>query len=125
MAWQETLSWPRLVVFLTLVFLLITFADPFTRRKYHDLAPEESEIIDKDTDLWCPPPRIAVSPDDGLASSTVLVEQTYLDLQVKRLSAAVNVPTVSHGNAGLVDEEQGQKAFDQLHVVLNDLFPLV
>lgn len=48
-----------------------------------------------------------------------------LALQVKRLSAAVQVPTESYDDNGEVDEDPRWETFQQFHNVLQDLFPLV
>lgn len=122
-SWQDTLSWPRLVLFLALVFILLTFAEPFAHRAFQNVIP--TKPVDKDTESWCPIPEPASHVEDGIASSDALWTDDILAIQVERLSAAVNVSTVSYSDNGDVDEDPRWKTFDELHAVLKKLFPLV
>jgi len=118
MNWQETLSWPRLLLFLGLVFLLITVSRPYARQAYQNLRPVPPE--DKEVASWCQLPQPVTIPDARIASSLALLDESSLQLQVQRLSAAVNVSTVRHSaDADL------HKAYEQLHQVLERDFPLV
>ncbi|EFX06299.1 vacuolar carboxypeptidase [Grosmannia clavigera kw1407] len=75
---------------------------------------------------WCPlPPVVAASSGDGLLPSEHLMESSQLVLQVKRLAAAVRVPTQSFDDNGDVDEDPRWATFAEFHRVLADLFPRV
>lgn len=123
MKWQESLSWPRLVLFLALVFLLLIFGEPYAHRAFRDVAPQPP--VDKEVEAWCPLPELVSYPEDGVAASEILFTKEVLALQVERLSAAVNVSTVSYGDNGDVESDPRWKTFEELHKVLRQLFPLV
>jgi hypothetical protein len=79
-----------------------------------------------DTASWCRIPEPAESPQDGLDDSAKLFEgEAILRLQVERLAAAVNIPTVSYDDNVDVDEDVRWRIFGTLHEKLESLFPLV
>jgi Gly-Xaa carboxypeptidase len=80
---------------------------------------------DADVESWCPLPEIPRNRKDGLKPSFLFIDQKSVDLQVKRLSAAVNVPTVSVVGGGDVLTDPKYEAFHKFHGVLDELFPLV
>lgn len=125
MGWQEQLAWPRLLLFLALVAILLTFAEPYARQAF-PVAPLQEAIVDKDTATWCPLPAIHAPLNDGLHSSALFSERDLVQLQVQRLAAAVNISTVSYvDNGDDLDEDLRWTAFEELHNVLRRLFPLV
>ncbi|KAI0841219.1 carboxypeptidase S [Hypoxylon sp. FL0890] len=77
-----------------------------------------------DPEKWCPLPDVTV-PRDDLRSSEHFMNSEQLQLQVRRLSAAVRVPTESYDDNGDVDEDPRWETFDKFHQVLEQLFPLV
>ncbi|KAF2773202.1 putative vacuolar carboxypeptidase Cps1 [Teratosphaeria nubilosa] len=80
----------------------------------------------RDSSLWCHIPGVAESPRDGLRSSRdVFTGDDALSLQVERLTAAVNVPTVSYDDNGDVNEDERWLPFGRLHKTLLSIFPLV
>lgn len=79
----------------------------------------------EDPEKWCPLPDITVPGDDGLESSEHLMSSQQSKLQVQRLSAAVRVPTESYDDNGDVDEDPRWETFNEFHLVLERLFPLV
>jgi Gly-Xaa carboxypeptidase len=74
---------------------------------------------------WCPLPDIVAPRNDGLQPSEHLMESRQRDLQVRRLSSAVRVPTESYDNNGGVDDDPRWATFDDFHSVLAELFPLM
>jgi len=133
MGWQEAMSWPRLVAFMVLVFVLITFAEPFARTAFPDLgrhnAAEEAQKttveVEDPTASWCQLPEPLAALSDGLDDSNFFVGEDSLALQIERLSAAVNVSTVSYDDNGEVDKDPRYHTFEELHSLLVQLFPLV
>ena len=124
MGWQETLSWPRLLIFLGLVFFLLTLGGPFAQSTFaHPKSPNESVV--SDIEDWCPLPGPAITANDGLASSSLFLGEPSLQLQLDRLSAAVNVSTVVYRDSGNVDTDTRWETFGRLHEVLRELFPKV
>ncbi|KAH9825919.1 putative vacuolar carboxypeptidase Cps1 [Teratosphaeria destructans] len=80
----------------------------------------------RDSSSWCQIPSVAESPRDGLRSSRdVFTGDDILRLQVERLTAAVNVPTVAYDDNGDVDEDERWRPFGRLHKTLSSSFPLV
>lgn len=81
----------------------------------------------KELDSWCPIP----APEDirhrghGLRPSLDFQKPESIELQVKRLSAAVLVPTESWDDNDDVDVDPRWKNFDEFHRVLKKLFPKV
>jgi Gly-Xaa carboxypeptidase len=108
---------------MALVFLLITFSEPFIRHAVPSFGAERP--VDKDTEDWCILPESPASFADGLRSSLEHIDHTALDVQVQRLAAAVGVPTVSYDDFGDVNSDPRYKTFDTLHGVLESLFPLM
>jgi hypothetical protein len=85
-------------------------------------SPQKSgEIVES----WCPLPVKPKIVKDGLKSSSLFADQKSVDLQAKRLSAAVNVPTVSVNGDGDVLTDPRYEVFKKFHKVLDGLFPLV
>ncbi|CAK4033148.1 vacuolar carboxypeptidase Cps1 [Lecanosticta acicola] len=75
---------------------------------------------------WCPLPAPLLPSNDGLQDSIGLFAgEKALQKQIERLSAAVNVPTVSYDDNGDVGEDPRWQVFGELHAVLEHLFPLV
>jgi Gly-Xaa carboxypeptidase len=75
-------------------------------------------------ETWCPLPEKPKYPNDGLKPSFLFADKASVDKQVNRLSAAVNVPTVSYDDNGDVGEDKRWEPFYKFHDVLEDLFPL-
>jgi Gly-Xaa carboxypeptidase len=79
---------------------------------------------------WCPLPH-AVSPTKSTETSEMLPPSkdisgnVWINRQVERLSAAVNVPTESYDDNGNVEEDPRWRTFPEFHSVLQNLFPLV
>lgn len=76
-------------------------------------------------DEWCPLPNVTSSSDDGLKPSNHLMSPEQLQLQIDRLTAAVQVPTESFDDNGDVNEDPRWETFEDFHKVLSELFPLV
>jgi len=74
---------------------------------------------------WCPLPDVVAPRDDGLKSSEHLMRSTQRDLQVRRLSSAVRVPTESYDDNSDVDDDPRWATFGDFHSLLAELFPLV
>ena len=74
---------------------------------------------------WCPLPPIPATARDGLQPSWLLLRPGAIETQVKRLSAAVNIATVSYDDNGDVDKDPRWVSFEELQVVLEKTFPLV
>jgi hypothetical protein len=74
---------------------------------------------------WCPLPQKPKVAKDGLRPSTLFADQKSVDMQAKRLSAAINVPTVSVNGGGDVLTDPRYEVFKKFHKVLDGLFPLV
>lgn len=81
----------------------------------------------KEIDSWCPIPEFEdiQHRNDGLRPSLDFQKPASIELQVKRLSAAVHVPTESWDDNGDVDVDPRWKNFDEFHRVLKWLFPKV
>lgn len=83
-------------------------------------------------EAWCPLPP-AVSPaksigDDEVSSlppSEDISGKAWIERQVERLSAAVNIPTESYDDNGDVEEDPRWRTFPEFHTVLKKLFPEV
>lgn len=78
-----------------------------------------------EVETWCPLPEKPKYPNDGLKPSFLFADKASVDRQVQRLSAAVNVPTVSYSDNGDVGKDERWQPFYRFHEVLEDLFPLV
>lgn len=74
---------------------------------------------------WCPLPDVVAPRDDGLKPSEHLMGSRQRDLQVRRLSSAVRVPTESYDDNGSVDDDPRWATFGDFHSLLAELFPLV
>lgn len=75
---------------------------------------------------WCALPEALISSDDGLVSASEKFDHdSALQRQVERLSAAVNVATVSFNDNGDVDTDPRWQTFPILHGVLKTNFPRV
>jgi len=100
------------------VFLWFLFVGPSTK---------EYLRISKDNGIgsWCPLPEPPHHIEDGLDHSSSFSDKASVLKQVERLSAAVNVSTVSYNDNGDVDEDPRWNSFGELHEVLRRLFPLV
>lgn len=78
-----------------------------------------------DVKTWCPLPEKPKYPNDGLKPSFLFADKASVDKQVSRLTAAVNVPTVSYDDNGDVGKDERWQPFYKFHEVLEGLFPLV
>lgn len=74
-----------------------------------------------DVKSWYPLPEKPKDPNDGLKPSSLFAEKALVDKQVQRMSAALNVPTVSYNDT----RDAGMKPFFEFHAVLKEHFPLV
>lgn len=89
--------------------------------------PKDGTSGIKEIDSWCPIPE----PEDiqhrggSLRPSLDFQKPESIELQVKRLSAAVHVPTESWDDNGDVDVDPRWKSFDEFHRILKGLFPKV
>jgi Gly-Xaa carboxypeptidase len=118
------------LVFIITVFVLLVFwtlpSGTVRQESSTPLAasPDQSKNRENVKD-WCPLPEKPATINDGLSPSFLIIGQEVVDLQVKRLSAAVNVPTVSVAGDGDVLTDPKYEVFHRFHEVLDDLFPLV
>lgn len=113
----------RALVFITIsVFLTTVFVSLGSRTPPIIHKPEgEKGIIEQ----WCPLPALPEPFDDGLKSSDQFNDNGALEVQVVRLSDAVNVPTVSWDDNGDVNVDTRWEPFFKFHDVLEKTFPLV
>ncbi|KAI4843209.1 putative vacuolar carboxypeptidase Cps1 [Aureobasidium sp. EXF-8845] len=130
--WKDKMAWPRLIVFMVVVFLLLTTVSSVIRRKEpFDLpanghAGNDTPQEDVAASTWCPVPQIPAPSQDGLNSSADFGnDEDLIKEQVERLSAAVNIPTISYDDNGDVDKDPRWHAFVTLHEVLKEQFPRV
>ncbi|KAF2173821.1 hypothetical protein M409DRAFT_62069 [Zasmidium cellare ATCC 36951] len=85
-----------------------------------------SVILVLSTRRWCPLSPKLTPPDDGLEDSRILFAiDEVLHRQVERLSAVVNVSTISYDDNGQVGEDMRWETFGELHTVLKRLFPVI
>ena len=112
----------KLVVIFTAaaVLLLFLFAGPSTK-EYLSIGHNGKGNIES----WCPLPEPPSHVRDGLDHSSSFAEGPSVLKQVERLSAAVNVSTVSYNDNGEIDEDPRWKPFEEFHDVLRILFPFV
>ena len=77
-------------------------------------------------DSWCPlPAPVAPGSSTSLPPSKDISGESWIEKQVERLSAAVNVPTQSYDDNGDVDIDPRWRPFEDFHVMLRQLFPNV
>jgi Gly-Xaa carboxypeptidase len=130
--WKDKMAWPRLVVFMVVVFLLLTTVSSVMRRNEPFDLPanghpdnenlEEAVMVN----TWCPIPQLPAPSEDGLTSMCDFGnDKDLIKQQVERLSAAVNVPTISYDDNDDVDKDPRWHAFITLHEVLKTQFPRV
>lgn len=120
--WQENLAWPRLVMFMVIVFLLLSAVSSLVKtRKPLDLGSQDGIVRHE----WCQLAEPLSPHEDGLMTSDVFGNESLLLRQVERLSAAVNVATVSSNDYGDVEGGSEWDSFAKLHEVLRNLFPKV
>jgi len=130
--WKDKMAWPRLVAFMVIVFALMTTVSSLMRRKdAFDLPanghpgsekPQEDGVVN----TWCPVSPLPAPSQDNLTSSADFGNSKDLvKQQVARLSAAVNVPTISYDDNEDVDKDPRWHAFVTLHEVLKTQFPRV
>jgi Gly-Xaa carboxypeptidase len=110
--------------------LLITSISLFVVFIFWSLPDEKlrriSQLGVKDVvESWCPLPEKPKYPSDGLKPSSLFADKSSVDKQVTRLSAAVNVPTVSWDDNEDVGVDKRWQPFYRFHEVLEELFPLV
>lgn len=67
----------------------------------------------------------APSGEDGLYPSSDFWDSEIMTRQIHRLSEAVKVPSVSYDDMGDVDNDTRWLVFEDLHEVLESLFPRV
>ncbi|KAF1984757.1 vacuolar carboxypeptidase Cps1 [Aulographum hederae CBS 113979] len=79
----------------------------------------------QNVDTWCPLPENLPEPSDGLQPSHELSSKESIDKQVERLSAAVNVATVSYDDNGSLEEDKRWNTFGDFQKELEVMFPLV
>jgi hypothetical protein len=117
------------LVFIVTVFVLAVFwtLPSGTLRQESSTSQPSSDQLKSEENVkkWCPLPEKPANVKDGLMPSFLFVDQKSVDLQVKRLSAAVNVPTVSVPGDGDVLTDPRYENFHRFHEVLDDLFPSV
>jgi hypothetical protein len=120
------------LVFVVAVFVLTVFwtlPSGLVRQESNSgtlsTAPTDQLINEDNVESWCPLPDKPANVNDGLKPSFLFIDQKSVDLQVKRLSAAVNVPTVSVTGDGDVLTDPRYEVFHRFHDILDDLFPLV
>ena len=116
------------VAFLFLSWLSVVTIFPSQRPSLISSSRGKSSKIDS----WCPLPHPITpssSTDAGipfsLASSKHFSGKGWIEKQVDRLSAAVNVPTESYDDNGDVAIDPRWLTFDDFHEVLRRLFPEV
>jgi hypothetical protein len=130
--WKDKMAWPRLITFMVVVFLLLTtVGSVMKRRGALDLPanghpgneiPQEDVVVN----TWCPVPQLPAPSQDGLISLADFGDsKDLIKQQVERLSAAVNVPTISYDDSDDVDKDPRWHAFVTLHEVLKTQFPRV
>lgn len=115
-------------IFLLLTWLFIVIVIPSQRPSLPTFSSSTSSTIDS----WCPLP-LSVTPSGEtrsesspfLPSSKEFAGQAWIQKQVERLSAAVNVPTESYDDNGGVDNDPRWKPFDKFHDLLKELFPKI
>lgn len=133
--WKDKMAWPRLIVFMVVVFLLLSTVSSVMRRKeVFDLpanghaGDEQHEQSQEDVavNTWCPVPQVPAPTEDGLISLADFgTDKDLIQQQVKRLSAAVNVPSISFDDNDDVDKDPRWHAFVTLHETLKTQFPKV
>ncbi|KAI1386732.1 carboxypeptidase S [Hypoxylon trugodes] len=117
----------RNLLFSSLAFCLIIFyfSPSFLSRARHCFHPSSGDRPDTSSvEKWCPLPDTTAPADDGLKDREHFINSQQLQLQVKRLSEAVQVPTESFDDNGEVDEDSRWETFQEFHQVLEKLFPL-
>ncbi|THW38113.1 putative vacuolar carboxypeptidase Cps1 [Aureobasidium pullulans] len=129
--WKDKMAWPRLIVFMVVVFLLLTTVRSVIGKKEAFNLPanghpgNEKPEGDTKVNTWCPIAE-PTTIEDGLTSSTEFAKnKDLLKQQVERLSAAVNVPSVSYDDNYEVDKDPRWHAFVTLHETLKSHFPRV
>ncbi|KAI5244989.1 putative vacuolar carboxypeptidase Cps1 [Aureobasidium subglaciale] len=130
--WKDKLAWPRLIVFMVVLFLLMTTVRSVLSKKEAFNLPanghpgNEKPQEDVVVNTWCPVPELPSTAQDGLIGSADLgSNKDFLKLQVERLSAVVDVPTVSYDDSYDVDKDPRWHAFVTLHETLKTQFPRV
>lgn len=119
--WTKSISLLFLATFICLVSPLHLVSASEIRRRL----AQSSLSRPRTADEWCPLPNVTSSNDDDLKPSDHLMSSEQLQLQVNRLTAAVQVPTESFDDNGDVNEDPRWETFDDFHGVLSELFPLV
>lgn len=123
MAWQETLAWPRLVLFMVVVFVLMTTVMNFvSKNEPLDLDAHDQEL---GKPRWCPLPTPMTEAVDGMMSSDIFSNASFVKRQVDRLGDAVRVPSISFDDNGDVESDPRWDVFTSLHEVLEKHFPKV
>ncbi|KAI2464557.1 putative vacuolar carboxypeptidase Cps1 [Annulohypoxylon bovei var. microspora] len=112
---------------LVFIYLIPLYFSPslYSRAGHCLKSSSGSRVYHKDPENWCPLPNVTFPGDDGLKASEHFMESREFQLAVERLSAVVRVPTESFDDNGDVDEDPRWATFQDLHQVLEQLFPLV
>lgn len=113
-------------IWLAVFILLLSAFSLYQARQPSNVSGNGSSGI-KEIDSWCPipEPEDIQHRGDGLRPSLDFQKPDSIELQVKRLSAAVHVPTESWDDNDEVDIDPRWKNFDEFHRVLKELFPKV
>lgn len=113
-------------IWLAVFILLLSAFSLYQALQSYNVSRDGSSGI-KEIDSWCPipEPEDIRHRGDGLRPSLDFQKPESIELQVKRLSAAVHVPTESWDDNDDVDVDPRWKNFDEFHRVLKELFPKV
>lgn len=124
----KVLTWQRCLLFLGFVILLIVALLHALLRTGRGLQPGDDGDAPSaalaESAAWCPiadtmPPLIGELAD----SRDLFAGEAVLTLQVERLSAAVNISTISYDDNGDVDQDTRWSTFGTLYAQLETLFP--
>ncbi|KAL0261081.1 hypothetical protein SLS55_004777 [Diplodia seriata] len=116
----------NMVVATSLLTGALLFNLPALARLSQTISGGVSPHVDKTNyDSWCSIPDPVVPADDGLDHPSKFLGEDYILKQVKRMTAAVKVPTESFDDNGDVDVDPRWAPFEDLHTTLKEMFPLV
>jgi len=99
--WPRPRTWMITIVstFIILIFWTLPSGDSFVETS------SGSSKTGSEVGSWCPLPVTPTAAKDGLKYSSLFLVKEAVQKKVGRLSAAVNVPTVSYGDGGNVDTD--------------------
>ncbi|CAD0083319.1 unnamed protein product [Aureobasidium vineae] len=130
--WKDKMAWPRLVAFMVILFVLLTTVSSVMKRKEAFNLPanghpgDEKPQEDVAVNTWCPVPELPTPIQDGLVQLADFGNnKDLIKQQVERLSAAVNIPSISYDDNDDVDKDPRWHAFVTLHEILKAQFPKV